>query len=137
MIRTFAALAGTAAAVAGLDLAQKAFSISERDGAVLVHSRPSLYVAGLATAALVWAVALARARSASIAVAGGIVLGGALGNLASIALWPSLAGVPDPLVAGGVAFNVADVAVAVGFVLLLPATALFALKNRERLFDPV
>ena len=104
---------------------------------MLVHSRPSLYVAGLATAALVWAVALARVRSASIAVAGGIVLGGALGNLVSIALWPSLAGVPDPLVAGGVAFNVADVAVAVGFVLLLPATALFALKHRERLFDPV
>ncbi len=137
VIRTLGVLAGTAGAVAGLDLAQKAFSISERGGAVLVHGRPAVYVAGLAAAALVWAVAVARVRSASIAVAGGVVLGGALGNLASIALWPSLAGVPDPIVAGGVAFNVADVAVAVGFVLLLPATALFALKNRERLFDPV
>ena len=39
--------------------------------------------------------------------------------------------------AGGVAFNLADVAVAAGFVLLLPVTALFGLKNRERLFDPV
>ncbi len=94
-------------------------------------------VAGLAAATLVWAVAVARVRSASIAVAGGVVLGGALGNLASIALWPSLAGVPDPLVAGGVAFNLADVFVALGFVVLLPTTALFALKNRERLFDPV
>jgi lipoprotein signal peptidase len=65
------------------------------------------------------------------------VLGGALGNLASIALWPSLAGVPDPLVADGFAFNVADVAVAVGFVLLLPAAVLFGLQNRERLFEPV
>jgi lipoprotein signal peptidase len=135
--RSLSCLAGTAGAVAGLDLAQKAFSISERGGAVLVHGRPALYVAGLGAAALVWAVAIARVRSASIAVAGGVVLGGALGNLTSIALWPSLAGVPDPIVAGGVAFNVADVAVAVGFVLLLPATALFALKNRERLFDPV
>jgi lipoprotein signal peptidase len=134
--RTLGLLAGTAGAVAGLDLAQKAFSISER-GVVLVHARPTFYVAGLAVAALVWAGAIVRARSASIAVAGGVVLGGAIGNLASIALWPSLAGVPDPLVAGGVAFNVADVAVAVGFVLLLPATALFALKHHERLFDPV
>jgi hypothetical protein len=29
------------------------------------------------------------------------------------------------------------VAVAVGFVLLLPATAVFAVQNRERLFEPV
>ena len=130
-------MAATAGAVAALDLVQKAFSISERGGAVLVHSRPAPYIAGLAAAALAWAVALARVRSASIAIAGGVVLGGAIGNLASIALWPSLAGVPDPLVAGGVAFNVADVAVAAGFVLLLPATALFGLRNRERLFDPV
>ena len=137
MIRSLSFLAVTASMVAGLDLAQKAFSISERGSNVLVHGRPAVYVAGLAAAALVWAVAVARVRSASIAVAGGIVLGGALGNLASIALWPSLAGVPDPLVAGGVAFNVADVSVAAGFVLLLPATALFALKNRERLFERV
>lgn len=137
MIRSLSFLAGTAGAVAGLDLAQKAFSISERDGAVLVHARPTFYVAGLAVAALVWAGAIVRTRSASIAIAGGVVLGGALGNLASIALWPSIAGVPDPIVAGGVAFNLADVAVAAGFVLLLPATALFGLKNRERLFEPV
>jgi hypothetical protein len=137
VIRSLSLLAGTAGAVAGLDLAQKAFSISERGGVVLVHDRPTLYVVGVAAAALVWAVALARARSASIVIAGGVVLGGAAGNLVSIALWPSLAGVPDPIVAGGVAFNVADVAVAIGFVLLLPATALFGLKNRERLFDPV
>jgi lipoprotein signal peptidase len=65
------------------------------------------------------------------------VLGGAIGNLVSIGLWPSLPGVPDPLLAGGVAFNIADVAVAVGFVLLLPATVVFGLQNRDRLFDPV
>jgi len=82
-------------------------------------------------------VVLARVRATSIAVVGGVVLGGAIGNLASLALWPSLAGVPDPLAAGGVAFNLADVFVASGFVVLLPTTALFALKNRERLFEPV
>jgi lipoprotein signal peptidase len=136
-MRTLALLVGTAGAVAGLDLAHKALSISERGGAVLAHDRSGLYVTGVAAAALVWAGAVVRVRSASIAIAGGVVLGGAMGNLVSIALWPSLPGVPDPLVAGGVAFSAADVAVAVGFVLLLPATVIFALQNRERLFDPV
>jgi lipoprotein signal peptidase len=137
VIRTLGLLAGTAGAVAGLDLAHKALSISERGGAVFAHDRSGLYVAGVAAAALAWAGAVARVRSASIAVAGGIVLGGAIGNLVSIALWPSLPGVPDPLVAGGVAFSVADVAVAVGFVLLLPAILVFAVQNRQRLFEPV
>lgn len=132
MIRTLALLAGTAVAVAALDLAHKALSISERGSAVLAHDRSALYVAGVAAAALVWGGAVALVRSTSIAVAGG-----AIGNLVSIALWPSLPAVPDPLVAGGVVFNLADVAVAVGFVLLLPATVVFAVQNRERLFEPV
>jgi lipoprotein signal peptidase len=136
VIRALGLVAGTSGAVAALDLAHKAFSIS-RGNAVSAHDRSGFYVAGVAVAALVWAGAVARVRSASIAVAGGIVLGGAIGNLVSIALWPSLPGVPDPLVAGGVAFNLADVAVAVGFVLLLPATVVFGMQNRERLFDPV
>jgi lipoprotein signal peptidase len=46
-------------------------------------------------------------------------------------------GVPDPIVAGSVAFNLADVAVGVGFVLLLPATCVFAFRNRERLLEPI
>ena len=137
MTRTVGPLFGAATMVVALDLAQKQLAISERGGAVLAHDRSALYVAGVAAASVVWAWAVSLTRSSSIAVAGGVVLGGAAGNLFSIALWPSLPGVPDPIVAGGVAFNVADVAVAVGFVLLLPATALFGLKNRERLFEPV
>lgn len=120
-----------------LDLAHKALSISERGGAVLAHDRSALYVVGVAAASLVWAGAVALTRSGSIAFAGGIVLGGAAGNLVSLALWPSLQGVPDPIVSGSVAFNLADVAVGVGFVLLLPATGLFAYRNRERLLEPI
>lgn len=137
MIRTLQLLLGAATVVATLDLAHKALSISERGGAVLAHDRSALYVAGVAAASLLWAGAVALTRSSSIAFAGGVVLGGAAGNLVSIALWPSLPGVPDPIVADGVAFNVADVAVAVGFALLLPATLVFAARNRERLFEPV
>jgi lipoprotein signal peptidase len=123
--------------VVAVDLAYNAVAISERGGAVLAHDRSALYVAGVSAASLLWAVAIARTRSGSIALAGGIVLGGAAANLVSIALWPSLPGVPDPIVADGVAFNLADIAVAVGFALLLPATLVFAVRNRERLLEPV
>ena len=137
MIRTLVLLAGTAGAVAALDLAQKAFSISDRGGAVIAHNRSGLYVATGAVAAFLWGAAVARVGSPSIAIAGGVILGGAVGNLFSIALWPSLVNVPDPLVAGGVAFSVGDVAVGFGILLLIPATVLFALQNRDRLFEPV
>ena len=137
MIRTLALLAGTAGAVAGLDLAHKALEVSDRSSTVFVHSRSGLYVAVAAAASLAWAVMVVRVGSMSITVAGGVVLGGALGNLASIALWPSLSGVPDTIVAGGIAFSAADVAVAVGFVMLIPAMAIFALRNRERLFEQI
>ncbi len=137
MTRTLCLLLGAATVVVALDLAQTASSISDRGGVVLAHDRSALYFAGVAVASVLWAGAVALTRSDSIAIAGGVVLGGAAGNLLSIALWPSLAGVPDPIVAGGVAFNLADVAVALGFVLLLPATAVFAVQNRARLLDPV
>ena len=122
-------LAGTAGAVAALDLAQKALSISDRGGAVIAHHRSGLYVGAGAVAAFLWGAAVARVGSPSIAVAGGVILGGAVGNLFSIALWPSLVGVPDPLVAGDVAFSVGDVAVGFGILLLIPAIVIFALAE--------
>jgi lipoprotein signal peptidase len=133
VIRTFALLLGVAAMVAALDLGHKALSLSE-PSVVLVHDRSPLYLAGGAAASLVWAVLITLTRSSSIALAGGVLLGGAAGNLLSVALWP---GVPDPIVAGPLAFNVADAAIALGLVLLIPAALLFAARNRERLFEPI
>jgi hypothetical protein len=72
-----------------------------------------------------------------MAVPGGVVLGGAAGNLLSFALWPSLPGVPDTIVAGGLAFSLGDVAVGIGLLLLLPAGLIFARRNRGRLFAPL
>jgi lipoprotein signal peptidase len=135
--RTLGFLLGAATLVATLDLTHKALAVSNRGGAVLAHDRSASYVAGRAALSLAWAGAIALVRSASIALSGGIVLGGAIGNLASFALWPSLQGVPDPLVTGGIAFNLADVSALVGLVLLVPAIVVFAARNRERLFEPL
>jgi lipoprotein signal peptidase len=123
--------------VATVDLVHKTLAVTEHGGVVIAHDRPPLYVAGGACASLLWAVAVVLARSDAIAVAGGVLLGGAAGNLVSFVLWPSLRGVPDPIVAHGVAFNVADGAVALGLAVLLPAAVVFALRNRERLSKPI
>jgi hypothetical protein len=86
---------------------------------------------------LAWAGGIALTRSSTIAVPGGVVLGGAAGNLLSFALWPSLPGVPDAIVVGRVAFSIGDVAVIGGLVMLLPAALVFAVRNRTRLFEPI
>jgi hypothetical protein len=135
--RTLTLLLGAATVVAALDLLHKQRSISEQGGAVLLHDRPTRYVVAGAALSLAWAGAVALTRSSSIAVFGGVVLGGAVGNLLSFVLWPSLPGVPDPLMAGGLAFSVGDVAVLGGLILLLPTAVAFALRNRGRLFEPI
>lgn len=129
--RTLGVLLGAAAAVAAVDLVHKAVTPSN---AALAHDRSWLYLAGGTVVSLVWAGLITLTRSPSIAFAGGVLLGGATGNLASVALWPE--GVPNPLVAGGIAFNVADVSAVLGLLLLVPAIVVFAVRNRGRLFDP-
>jgi lipoprotein signal peptidase len=130
VIRASVVLLGAATFVALVDLAHKAHSTS----AVLVHDRSTLYLAGGLATSVVWAGLITLTRSSSIALASGVLLGGVAGNLLSVALWR---GVPDPVVAGGLAFNLGDAAVALGVVLLIPAALAFAARNRERLFDPV
>jgi len=137
MKRTVGLLLGAAAVVVALDLGQKQLAISERGGAVYLHDRPLRYVIAGAALTLAWAGAIALTRSSLIAVAGGVVLGGAAGNLLSFALWPSLPGVPDPIVAGGLAFSLGDVAVGIGLVMMIPASLVFARQKRGRLFQQI
>ena len=137
MTRTVGLLLGAAAVVVALDLGQKQLAISERGGAVYLHDRPVTNVIAGAALTLAGAGAIALTRSSAIAVLGGIVLGGAVGNLTSFALWPSLRGVPDTIVAGGLAFSLGDVAVGIGLVLLVPVALLFARRNRARLLEPI
>jgi lipoprotein signal peptidase len=135
--RSAALLSVTAALVAGVDLAHKAAALADPGDAVGLHPRSALYAVGVAAISALWAAAILLTRSASIALGGGVFLGGAAGNVASLALWPAAEGVPNPLVAGEVAFNLADMAVVLGLVLVLAATTRFAARNRARLGEPV
>jgi len=116
MARAPGTLAASAAAVVAVDLGFKAVATAPD---VPLHDRAPVY-ALVAVAALAWSAALVATGSRLLAAAGGLVLGGALANVASLALWP---GVPDPLVAGGIAFNPADVAALTGGLVAVPLAA--------------
>ena len=128
-------LALAAAAVVVVDLGQTQWALS--DGPVPVHPRSAGYAVVAVVLSACWATAILLTRSPAIAAAGGVVHGGSLGNVAALGLWPSVDGVPDPLVAGGVAFSLGDVAVGVGLVLVTVAAVRFASENRSRWREPV
>jgi len=97
------------------------------------HARaPAVFVlaAAIAVALLVLA---PRVPSLGVALGAGIAAGGALGTLVSGLAWN---GVPDPLVHGGIAFNVSDLAIALGDVLLLAAALSHAWAHRHELSRP-
>jgi lipoprotein signal peptidase len=129
-------LAITAASVAAIDLTQKALALRE-PGAVVGHERSFAYVVAGVAATMLWAAAIVLVGSVPIAFAGGIAVGGAIGNLSSLMLFPSFRGVPDPLIVGRLAFNLGDVAVVTGLCLVISTTLVFAFTNRARLREPV
>ena len=129
MKRSLALLAGGAIVVAAVDLAHKAAA-----GPVFVHERPGVYAVGIGFVCVAWAAGVVLLRSPSIAFAAGPLVGGAAGNGISLAVWP---GVPNPILVDTVAFNVADLGVALGLVLLLVTTVAFGVRNRARLFEPI
>ena len=101
----------------------------------LSHARSPVGLAGdgLLAVALLWLVP--RARSAAMSLGAGIAAGGSASPLVAGAAWRD--GVPDPLVHGGIAFNVADVAVAGGDALLIGAALLLAWRRRGHLFEAI
>lgn len=129
MFRPTVAQLGTAILLAAVDLAHKAMSGTEH-----VHERSAAYVVVVIVLLTAWAIAILAARSLSLALGGGVAAGGALGNLASLALWP---GVPNPLTVDAIAFNLADVFVLAGFVLVAGSALAVATRSPERLREPV
>jgi lipoprotein signal peptidase len=101
----------------------------------LHHVRSAGALGVMAVLAALVLVVVPRVRSRVAAVGGGVAAGGALGMVVSGLVWSG--GVPDPLVGGGYAFNVGDVAILLGDALLLAAVALHAWDNRHDLRKPV
>ncbi len=129
MKRAAALFIATAGVVAVVDLGHKATARGEA-----VHARSATYVVVIGLLLAVLAAAIVATRSGPLAGAGGIAAGAALGNAASTLLW---GGVPNPIAAGALAFNLADAFVLVGFVLLALTTLAIAVRERDRLREPV
>ena len=102
---------------------------------IYFHPRPLWLLAGGATAATAILVLAPRVPSLTLALGAGIAAGGALGTVVAALVWSR--GVPDPLVRGPVAFNVADVAIAAGDALLIASALFVAWRSRHQLGQPV
>jgi hypothetical protein len=121
---------GAAAAVVAATLVDDLLSPNR-----LSHARSpvALASAGALAAGLLFLVP--RARSLVMSLAAGIAAGGAAATLVAGLAWRD--GVPNPLVRGGIAFNLADLAIAAGDALLIAAAVWHAWRQRDRLYEPV
>jgi hypothetical protein len=101
------------------------------------HYRSDAWVAG-SIALVIGACALALVPSRALAVAAGVVGGGVIGNVVSACMNDNR--VPNPLViggySGGFAFNVADVFILLGNLLLMAASIVLVIRNRHLLEPP-
>jgi hypothetical protein len=101
------------------------------------HHRSHAWIV-LSIAILVGAFFLSLVPSRAVALAAGVMCGGAIGNLVS-ARWDGNH-VPNPLVIGdyhrGVAFNLADLFFLVGNLLLMASLIVMIVRRRDRLAPP-
>lgn len=99
-----------------------------------LHQRSNIWFIG-SCALLVAAPALARLRSTSVTIAAGIFNGGVLGNVLSASNDHLV--VPNPILIGnqinGVAFNLADLFILSGNLMLMTALIVLVIRNRARL----
>jgi lipoprotein signal peptidase len=122
----FAAAALVLAATLVHDLAAPSRLSHQRSPVVLA-------AAGLLAAALL--LLAPRVQSHVVTLGAGIAAGGALATLVTGLAWDG--GVPNPFARGGVAFNLADVAIAVGDALLVGGALFHSWTSRGRLWEPV
>lgn len=123
-------LLAVAAVVVAVDIGDKIVTPTIPEA---FHPRPPAVLVLMAVVTVLGLVTFPRAGSRSIAVAGGLMVGGGIANTASLVAWGS--GIPNPLLSYryDVAFNLADLAVGIGFAALLPAAIVFAVRHRGEL----
>ena len=99
-----------------------------------LHQRSNLWFIG-SCLLLVAAPALARLKSTSVTIAAGIFNGGVLGNVLSAS--DDHLVVPNPILIGnhvnGVAFNLADLFILSGNLMLMAALIVLVIRNRHSL----
>jgi lipoprotein signal peptidase len=122
-------LIAVALLLTAVDLGQKASS------PVYGHPRGAGYVVIAAALTVFLVVFVPRVPSRSLAVAGGVAAAGAFGNLVSALAWRG--GVPNPIVVGDVAFNVADLCAVGGSIALVLGAVVFGLRHPTLLRQPV
>lgn len=127
--RRWIALAAAALVVA-LDLGDSAVA-----HAVYFHPRPLWLLASGAAVAVAVLLLAPRVPSPALALGAGTTAGGALATVFAALVWSR--GVPDPLVRGSVAFNLADLAIAAGDATLVASALLVAWRRRHTLREPV
>jgi hypothetical protein len=125
-----------AAVVIVADLTHKSLAHTE---AGAFHLRTEHELAVMVAISLLGLLVFPRAGSRLIAAAGGLMTGGGLANVLSAGIFGR--GVPNPFVIHDqvwtIAFNLADVCVAVGFLVLLPSVLAFAVAHRADLEQPL
>jgi lipoprotein signal peptidase len=99
------------------------------------NDRPPAVYAGAAVLASALLMLAPRVRSRAVSLGAGIAAGGALATLVTGLAWSG--GVPDPLEHGGIAFNVADVAIGLGDALLVGGALWHAARHRDRLREAI
>lgn len=113
----------------GVDLVHEALAPTP-----LLHVRATgVFVLGALIAVALLALA-PRVPSLGVALGAGVAAGGALGTAVSGFAWN---GVPDPLVGGGIAFNLSDLAIGGGDALLIASVLVYAWTHRSRLREPL
>jgi lipoprotein signal peptidase len=101
----------------------------------LSHPRPIVVLIGAGVLAAALLTLAPRAKSRAVSLGAGVAAGGALATLVTGLAWRN--GVPNPLVQRGVAFNLADVAIAFGDALLIGGALAHAWMHRGALHERV
>jgi lipoprotein signal peptidase len=122
-------LIAVALLLTAVDLGQKA------SAPVYGHPRGVAYVVVASAITLLLVLSVPRVPSRALAVAGGVAAAGAFGNLVSALVWRG--GIPNPIVMGQIAFNIADLCAVTGAIAVVLGAVLFALRHPALLRQPI